>query len=466
MEQKQIKTKLIILNKAKYIKRWKGKDGKWNYLYRQPETKRPAAEEPTIDEPVRTAAETLAREVATAERLCLTLFDNKKEVGISLTADGKVITTAVGSGSMITYTPEQIAQIHGAAVSIHNHPSGNSFSMPDVMFALIHDVKDMRVVGDDIAYSYKKPEDYEFPTDPKIQAMELRSIEILWETTRQMYISDIKRELDSGILNESEANRKISHTIMSQFAKEFGGTYIREDREMVKAKYIKRWRGKDGEYRYEYPTEKKVRTSTPYAKAEKEAQDFVFNKYANKTEVSRSIGADGSIVNTTYGDSESIRISKDDMAQLYGCRLNVHNHPMDYTFSTPDILFGITARIEEIQVVTATKVHSYKPDFDRIDKLTGGNAAGFADRVVKKIDEIEMKLQTGLKFELQSKMEKKELTMAEAGAIYQEKIMQGMLSFLGGEYITKPRKGNLKKGLEFEGEDTRLVAMEKEAETG
>lgn len=122
------KLKLVVLNKAKYIKRWKGKDGKWKYAYTDTAGKQGAGEGDTLK--FIPAPQFNAHEWATARHPDVTTQDVIKEIKdpkvlkklMETEEKLKHVTQTIdkykvgGKGASATYTPERTA-IHDKIIN-------------------------------------------------------------------------------------------------------------------------------------------------------------------------------------------------------------------------------------------------------------------------------------------------------------------------------------------------------------
>lgn len=89
---------------------------------------------------------------ATANRLAAVLRWRKRQIGIALDADGRVLAAHVGTPDELVYSQGQLRLMQGAAVHLHNHPDGETFSPADVAFALTMGFGESRLVTADATY--------------------------------------------------------------------------------------------------------------------------------------------------------------------------------------------------------------------------------------------------------------------------------------------------------------------------
>ncbi len=131
----------LELRKAKYIKRWKGKDGKWEYEYPRDKKDRKKELSNNLEIKLRQKENEISK---LGYEKCY-VFDK----------NGKQIFEKSGEKNLIRFAPEEINKIKQSKVFIHNHPSGGSFSPDDIKFAYFLDVKEMRIASKKYNYSIK-----------------------------------------------------------------------------------------------------------------------------------------------------------------------------------------------------------------------------------------------------------------------------------------------------------------------
>ena len=91
------------------------------------------------------------------------IVDWPKEHAFGMRNDGTVVCSKNGETSRVHFEPEEIAKFQDATLT-HNHPSGNSLSMPDVNIAIEANMASMRAVGRDkvdgkvYVYSVNRPD--------------------------------------------------------------------------------------------------------------------------------------------------------------------------------------------------------------------------------------------------------------------------------------------------------------------
>jgi len=149
---------------------------------------------------------------------------------------------------------------------------------------------------------------------------------------------------------------------------------------LLKAKYIKRWKGKDGKWRYEYAKTKKERTKKAVNPIEKKVQ-FEENKIANlKYEKCFVFDSKGEIILIKSGGKDYIKFSFEEVEKMKGAKAFTHNHPSESSLSVEDIKAGYLGGINETRAVSKKYIFSakIKPNFtdrdynnfiDDIDKV-------------------------------------------------------------------------------------------------
>src|SRR5713226_9485735 len=70
---------------------------------------------------------------------------------------GAVLVDKEGEHAAVSFTPEEVERMRGAAVFTHNHPGGTSFSLPDILMAKRLNIQHMRVVTERALYMLGAP---------------------------------------------------------------------------------------------------------------------------------------------------------------------------------------------------------------------------------------------------------------------------------------------------------------------
>ena len=140
--------KVLELRKSKYIKRWRGKDGKWKYEY--PRNSKGREKEVTFKKElsqVKFKEWVLKKEneISDLEYEKCFAFDNQ----------GQILFQKSGDKGSIRFTQEEANKLKGIKLFIHNHPQGGSFSPEDIKFLYANNIKAIRAVGQKYTYSAK-----------------------------------------------------------------------------------------------------------------------------------------------------------------------------------------------------------------------------------------------------------------------------------------------------------------------
>lgn len=79
---------------------------------------------------------------------------NTNETAIIFDGDGTTLLRKTGEPDNVQFTEDETKLMKNRVVT-HNHPQGTSFSVPDVLMAIDHDIGELRVVGEMFRYSVK-----------------------------------------------------------------------------------------------------------------------------------------------------------------------------------------------------------------------------------------------------------------------------------------------------------------------
>jgi hypothetical protein len=102
---------------------------------------------------------------ATVQRIGGALRRLPRQVGVALDADGNVLAAHIGTPDVLVYSAGQLGLMRGAAVHVHNHPDGESFSPADVAFALGMGFQESRLFTPDAEYVLRPGDEPPGPPD-------------------------------------------------------------------------------------------------------------------------------------------------------------------------------------------------------------------------------------------------------------------------------------------------------------
>ncbi len=197
--------KAIELRKAKYTKRWKGKDGNWRYEYPRPKKDR---KRNLLLEQIESGISKLDYERAY-------VFDK----------NNKILLRKTGEKSIVRFTQSEFEKIKGAKVFTHNHPSGQSFSAEDIKTLNYLRVGEIRAVGKEHVHIAKISGKFD-EWNVFINKVVNRDI-----ITKQNFNSSIRE----GKMTIEEANKNHWHEVWTKVAKETNGfEYERIKRREIK----------------------------------------------------------------------------------------------------------------------------------------------------------------------------------------------------------------------------------------
>jgi hypothetical protein len=140
----------------------------------------------------------------------------------SIGADGKVLLHKAGTVDTIEFTKDDMAQMQGAKVFIHNHPSGSSFGPDDIITQRKMGVETMIAVGDKYKYSARM-------TRPVSQMVSDDYVRMAFKGEKANLMSTYNTP---DIWGNPELQKKVwqehSHAIWKRIGKECGIEYKRE----------------------------------------------------------------------------------------------------------------------------------------------------------------------------------------------------------------------------------------------
>lgn len=180
------------------------------------------------DAEIREMAENVSEHTVVRERLSEftdEYKDYKVEKGVFLDVNGKEILSKTGTTNSISFTAEESKLIKNRNLFfIHNHPSGSSFSVDDLLCAGGHNFKELNVVGSKYYYRIhpKTPGKWPLTTDFKIAYEEQKIKHEAWFFANTLEIGG-----KSPILTRQEAWNEITHKIWQTLAKDYNLIYER-----------------------------------------------------------------------------------------------------------------------------------------------------------------------------------------------------------------------------------------------
>lgn len=134
-------------------------------------------------------------------------------------SSGKLVLTKVGNLNSVAFTDEELRIIEGSILT-HNHPSGSSFSEPDVRFLLANLPIELRVVTIEYRHSML------LPIDPGAVFFRLSStVDRIYEQVQVSLMNAIRR----GTITRIDANQQFWHEVWVRVSEELGLQYQREE---------------------------------------------------------------------------------------------------------------------------------------------------------------------------------------------------------------------------------------------
>ena len=178
--------------------------------------RRPAVSKPRAPSPARLLRTNLAKE----EKRIAQLTTHEECVAFD-TKTGKEAFRKSGGKSNIDFTQAEAEKTRGS-VFTHNHPSGQSFSVQDIVFADRWRVKEIRAVG--LRYEYKMT--------MKLPAYEPYIIE-RYTYFDKVVRADFQAAIDAGKMTYRQAEKNHYHEVWKRFAKE-NSDYFKYSRRLRK----------------------------------------------------------------------------------------------------------------------------------------------------------------------------------------------------------------------------------------
>lgn len=224
------------------------------------------------------------------EKYCnavVTETGQKYELSYVLDRDGNSVFKKAGEKSRIAYTKDEIHLISTrGSVFIHNHPSGLSFSLEDVCFSFRAGIDEMWAVGKEFRYklvpNYSNLKKYGIlKNTDNVGAFEIGSdIGTEVKQAESAIFDQFYPGVESGKITQAWAEGNHSHAVLKKLQdngllfyyaeRKINGkwTALKPDEDLPernllkshepelipieKSKYIRKWRGKDGKWRYLY----------------------------------------------------------------------------------------------------------------------------------------------------------------------------------------------------------------------
>lgn len=161
--------------------------------------------------------------------------ENKYEIGKAVDGDGKILMSKSGGVASVRFTPAEMSKVRGVRDFIHNHPSGSSFSIQDLVFATEAKLGTMWAVSNGKSYSlqlnYEKiwefiksvPEKMFGDTPMKQRPTSVVQVES--KRVQEAVHAQLSLQVMMGNMSNEEANVIHSDLITSAFVKRFGGKY-------------------------------------------------------------------------------------------------------------------------------------------------------------------------------------------------------------------------------------------------
>lgn len=142
----------------------------------------------------------------------------KIERGVALDVNGNQILSKVGTKNSIRFSLEESSRISNRnLIFIHNHPSGSSFSIDDILSAKYHNFKEISVVGSKYRYTISPKTPGKWPSTPDLKVAHKAQVD-KYEDWFYQNIPPLTRQ---------EAWNEVTHKVWRNLAKDFNLIYER-----------------------------------------------------------------------------------------------------------------------------------------------------------------------------------------------------------------------------------------------
>ena len=148
------------------------------------------------------------------------IADEARERLAVLNADGKVLYEKMGTVEEVRVAKSAISKFKDA-VTIHNHPSGHSFSPIDIMASVL------RKEGRSIVTSSKYRYEINTWNLRRLPVQEILKMEKRYEEIMKELMPKYRRYVRTGVYKRNESLQELSHKIVERLAEEFNFEYKR-----------------------------------------------------------------------------------------------------------------------------------------------------------------------------------------------------------------------------------------------
>lgn len=275
-------------------------------------------------------------------------FVKNKKIENCLLVDekGSVVLSKMGDENHINFTLDEVAKVKKAknVIFTHNHPSGNSFSIEDVSFAVENFVKEIRCVGSRYTHVMTVKE-----------GLSIKELVPVYNRNMEAVYYELIKKMEDKEISTKEANIAFHHKTWEFVASQLSElTYER----IVNKGFAK---GGPGSGIKGHKTEKDVKLGKIYKSLEDFEKSIVFRHHEHCLVLDKN----GKKLFTAGGDSMSITFASEQGTMLANSKRGflTHNHPQPSSFSFADISTASKFHLQEIRVVTLK--HLYQMRFKR-----------------------------------------------------------------------------------------------------
>ena len=131
---------------------------------------------------------------------------------------GNLLLFKKGNEKEIIYTPDELKKIKNSNVLVHNHPSGNSFSLADFGIFMKYNVNEIRVccIDENIKTNYSLKHKKEIPEDKQAE------IYFFYKNLVDEKNYNLSIEFHEGYKTAIEANKNFNHPLILKIINKYG----------------------------------------------------------------------------------------------------------------------------------------------------------------------------------------------------------------------------------------------------
>ena len=153
--------------------------------------------------------------------------NEKIEHNLCLDSSGNVLAYKTGTKDKVIFTKRELRKINNAKVSIHNHTNGSSFSIFDLKFLIINNIKEIQVV----TFDDNKKINYSLHLFSEIKNKDIDSlIDAYIKISKETFI-EIEYKKYKNQKEKDEEIKNFYHLAMKNFVKKYNKEFRYEKSE-------------------------------------------------------------------------------------------------------------------------------------------------------------------------------------------------------------------------------------------